>query len=671
MGARASGGFLDRSDDGASAPRVVLSVFSTGDGALPAPESPRRRFVVRASAVTALAVSVSYLTWRVGFTLGTAWLAIPLWLLEVHAVAGLGLFTFSLWDLDDSVVPAPVASTDWRIAVLIPTYNEPNEVLLPTIAAATALQPAHETWVLDDGGRPWVRDLAVTLGAQYLAREEHRHAKAGNLNHAIEHVDADLVAILDADHVASPEFLTHTLGYFDDPTIAIVQTPQDFYNVGSFEHGPNRSWFWRLRRGTSFNEQRLFYRAIQPGKNRWGAAFWCGTNAVVRTRALRDVGGVATETVTEDIHTSIRLHRRGWHTVYHNEVLAHGLAARDAEQYQSQRRRWGTWAMQLLHVEHPITGPGLNVRQRIAYAATILGWFDAWRTLGYILVPLAVLFSGASPIHARATTFLLAFGATLLAQRLAIAMLSRGYAPAGLATLFEFVRLQTTLAATLSYLRTGERPFAVTAKEGSDQRRRARAPWLLWLLLGLSVIAGAWFTLSVAGLTPVTYSVRWTVYGAAFWTLVNAVLLAAAIHRIRSDQFATDRRTGVRQHVEGDVQVDGAPAHLLDVSIGGALVRTGVTVAGRSRHVLTMTFTGDQVVRLACEERSRQTVGNEGNIVSFQFRPGQDREIGRLAVALFGASELTGHAHRSTYAHRHGEPHLTRSHRPTTEERTR
>ena len=671
MGARASGGFLDRSDDGASAPRVVLSVFSTGDGALPAPESPRRRFVVRASAVTALAVSVSYLTWRVGFTLGTAWLAIPLWLLEVHAVAGLGLFTFSLWDLDDSVVPAPVASTDWRIAVLIPTYNEPNEVLLPTIAAATALQPAHETWVLDDGGRPWVRDLAVTLGAQYLAREEHRHAKAGNLNHAIEHVDADLVAILDADHVASPEFLTHTLGYFDDPTIAIVQTPQDFYNVGSFEHGPNRSWFWRLRRGTSFNEQRLFYRAIQPGKNRWGAAFWCGTNAVVRTRALRDVGGVATETVTEDIHTSIRLHRRGWHTVYHNEVLAHGLAARDAEQYQSQRRRWGTGAMQLLHVEHPITGPGLNVRQRIAYAATILGWFDAWRTLGYILVPLAVLFSGASPIHARATTFLLAFGATLLAQRLAIAMLSRGYAPAGLATLFEFVRLQTTLAATLSYLRTGERPFAVTAKEGSDQRRRARAPWLLWLLLGLSVIAGAWFTLSVAGLTPVTYSVRWTVYGAAFWTLVNAVLLAAAIHRIRSDQFATDRRTGVRQHVEGDVQVDGAPAHLLDVSIGGALVRTGVTVAGRSRHVLTMTFTGDQVVRLACEERSRQTVGNEGNIVSFQFRPGQDREIGRLAVALFGASELTGHAHRSTYAHRHGEPHLTRSHRPTTEERTR
>ena len=667
--AGARGGIGGRSTHSTADSSAVLSAFSTGDGGLPARESARRRLVVRISAVLALTVGVAYLTWRVGFTLGALWLAVPLWLLEVHAVVGLGLFTFSLWDLDASVVPVPVMSTHWRVAVLIPTYNEPSEVLLPTIAAATALEPAHETWVLDDGDRPWVRDLAATLGAQYLAREDHRHAKAGNINNALGHLDADLVAILDADHVVSPEFLTHTLGYFDDPTIAIVQTPQDFYNVGSFEHGPNRSWFWRHRRGTSFNEQRLFYRAIQPGKNRWKAAFWCGTNAVVRAAALREVGGVATETVTEDIHTSIRLHRRGWHTVYHNEVLAHGLAARDAEQYQSQRLRWGTGAMQLLHAEHPITGPGLTLAQRVAYAATILGWFDAWRTLGYILVPLAVLFSGVSPIHASATVFVVAFGVTLVTQRFAIAMLSRGYAPAGLATLFEFVRLQTTMAATLSYLRTGERPFTVTAKEGADRRRRAQAPWLLWFLLGLSVVAGIWFALSLAGLTPVTYRVRWTVYGAAFWALVNAALLGAAIHRIRSDRFATDRRTGVRQRLEGDALVDGHHAHLLDISIGGALVRTGTSTSS-ARHVLTLTFDGDQVVRLDCEERSRQPAGDGGDIVSVQFSPRQDREVGRLAVALFGARELTSHAHRSKNVHRHDGSHRARTHRSADDVRT-
>jgi len=87
------------------------------------------------------------------------------------------------------------------------------------------------------------------------------------------------------------------LGYFDDPKMAVVQTPQDFYSPDSFEHDRNRSWFWRDRRKVPFNEQRLFYCGIQPGKNRRGAAFWCGTNALVRMTALREVGGVADESV--------------------------------------------------------------------------------------------------------------------------------------------------------------------------------------------------------------------------------------------------------------------------------------------------------------------------------------------------------------------------------------
>ena len=114
--------------------------------------------------------------------------------------------------------PAPeVGATSSRVAVLIPTYNETEEILLPTIAAAVALQPLHETWVLDDGDRPWVDALAHELGARYLTRPTHEHAKAGNLNHALEVIDADFIAVLDADHVALPGLLTQTLGYFSDP----------------------------------------------------------------------------------------------------------------------------------------------------------------------------------------------------------------------------------------------------------------------------------------------------------------------------------------------------------------------------------------------------------------------------------------------------------------------
>ena len=348
---------------------------------LPAPEPKGRRAVIRTTALVAIVATAAYLGWRIGFTVRQSlWLAIPLWLLELHALVGLGLFTFSLWDLDAAPRPAGRTMADLRVALLIPTYDEPTEVLLPTVAAAVSLSPAHETWVLDDGARPWVEELAGTLGARYLARPEHDHGKAGNLNYALDRVDADVVGVLDADHVPASGFLEHTLGYFADPRVAVVQTPQEFYNADSFEH--RRRLF--AARGDDpddedpdderlFGEQRLFYRAIQPGKNRWDAAFWCGTSALVRVEALREVGGVAEETVTEDIHTTIRMQRRGWRTVYHNEVLARGLAARNAEEYFTQRLRWGTGAMQVLHAEHPITGRGLGFAQRLAYASTLLG----------------------------------------------------------------------------------------------------------------------------------------------------------------------------------------------------------------------------------------------------------------------------------------------------------
>ena len=239
-------------------------------------------------------------------------------------------------------------------------------MLLPTIAAAVELSPTHETWVLDDGRRPAVERLATELGARYLTRPDNTHAKAGNINHALKYVEADVIAVLDADHVAHPDFLRHTLPYFDDPQVALVQTPQDFYNVDSFEHQDRG-------RKQVFNEQAIFYRVIAPGKNRWGGAFWCGTCALVRLEALREVGGVATETVTEDIHTTVRMHSRGWQTVYHNEVLARGLAARSLDEYLLQRNRWATGAMQVIRTQNPLTTPGLSFGQRLSYANDALG----------------------------------------------------------------------------------------------------------------------------------------------------------------------------------------------------------------------------------------------------------------------------------------------------------
>jgi cellulose synthase (UDP-forming) len=470
------------------------------------PEPPSRTRLIRTAAVVALGAGAIYLGWRATSTLNPdAWSpSLLLLALEVHAWIGLASFTLALWDVDGAPIP-PAEIPDLRVAVLIPTYNEPPEILLPTIAAAVALQPHHETWVLDDGNRPAVKELATSLGARYLTRPHHTDAKAGNLNHALSVIDVDLVAVLDADHVANPGFLLRTMPYFHDDRTALVQTPQDFYNESSFEHVHTD------RDGTDrvvFSEQAVFYRELQPAKNRWDGAFWCGTGAVLRVAALESVGGVATTSITEDIQTTIRMHRQGWRTVYHDEVLARGLAADTAEQYALQRRRWCTGAMQVLRQEHPLTDRRLTWGQRLTYASTLLGWFDAIRLLGLLVLPLLVLASGSSPISAPLLTFVLVFGVTLLLQQHALWRLARGRIRPIPTAVFDLSRLEATLQAIIVGLTGRQVPFHVTPKGASGQpRRRIHMPRLLAVLAVGHVAALAWYATTLAGLTPIRYEV--------------------------------------------------------------------------------------------------------------------------------------------------------------------
>lgn len=600
------------------------------DGATP--DGPRiRDLATRAVAVLALTATAVYLVWRAVATIDLAvwWLSIPLYVLELHAAVGLGLYTFSLWDVHAGPRARPVRESPLRVAVLIPTWNEPPEVLAPTIAAAAALQPVHETWVLDDGDRPHIARLASDLGARYLRRTDRSHAKAGNLNHALGVIEADVVAVLDADHVARPNFLINTLGYFDDQRVALVQTPQDFYNLESFEHS-------RTAARDGFNEQSLFYRAIMAGKNRWQAAFWCGTNALLRVSALRGVGGVATGTVTEDIHTTIRLHTKGWRTVYHNEVLARGLAAAGAGQYLLQRHRWGTGAMQVLRADNPLTVPGLTPPQRLAYAFTLLGWFDAWRSLGYLLVPVAVLLTGAVPIRAPLGTFAIAFAATFTLQQLALWLLGRGWQRPWLAILFDLVRLPSNLAATMTLLGRRAERFQVTPKGRTGERpRRAPAPRILWAVAAVSVAAAVWFVVTIAGRTPLRYGVPAAAFGAAGWLTFNLALVASAIARIRAIRYGAERRGSVRFPVSLPARLDGVSCMARDLSLTGARVSAPSPLPGEP-STLVLEAPG-RAVALRCAVRTRFDHPDGSQTVAVEFQPGQWPAIGALTHLLFNA----------------------------------
>ncbi len=603
---------------------------------LPLPEPIGKKRRTQATAIVALLTSVSYVTWRVLVTLNLAawWISVPLIVLEIHATLGFAMLTVNLWDLDGLIPTAKRSCTELKTAVLIPTYNEPEEIILPTVAAAVSMQLPHDTWVLDDGNRPWLADLAQKLGARYVARPKHDHAKAGNVNYILPQINADLVAILDADHVASEDFLSNTVGYFDDPRVALVQTPQDFYNLDSFEHRD------------SYNEQRLFYRAFEPGRNRWNAAFCCGTGAIFRKTALEGVGGMATDTITEDIHTTLRLHRQGWRTVYHNEVLAHGLAAGNAEQYLSQRLRWGTGAMQLLRKENPMFVSGLTPMQRICYLTTLSGWFDAWRSLGYILAPVVVLWTGAVPIRASLAVFVPFFLVALLVQRYAMRRLCRGMAPQGISTVFELVRMPANLKATLYLLADHEHVFTVTSKgKTGDRRRRVRVPLLLWLLMVALGSTLVWTIATLLKLTPLQYDVPWLAYGSLIWLVVNGILLTAAIKRIRSERFGAERRAAVRFDVNSPAYLNNESVSLLDVSLTGAKVEAKSSAIGlHLGDYAVLSFRLDQhsypvKVVIRGESSPKLTAGRQSQVLGVEYVGGQTQARAALALALF----QTGH----------------------------
>ena len=360
----------------------------------------RRQVAARYAAIMAMAAGLVYLAWRLSSTFDGAELAlsVPLVVVEVSSLIAFAGFAFMTWSVRPTHRP-PLRATP-SVDVYVATYNEPLDVLRPTLLGCLALDyPTASIWLLDDGRRPAVRDMAERLGINYLTRTDNEHAKAGNINAALPRTSGELVLVLDADHVPQPDLLKAVVGYFEQPELAWVQTPHEFYNRDSVQH---------LRAGD--HEQALFYRVIQPGKDHWGSAFWCGSAAVIRREALLGIGGIATETITEDFHTSLKLHAAGWRSRYHAEPLCYGIAPHNLDQYLLQRDRWARGNLRVFRTrENVFTLRGLALGQRLSYLASLSEIASGWRQVTLIAVLAATLVSGRLPLAASALELLAFF----------------------------------------------------------------------------------------------------------------------------------------------------------------------------------------------------------------------------------------------------------------------
>jgi cellulose synthase (UDP-forming) len=421
---------------------------------LPRGTDALRRFACVASGL----IGLGYVTWRLVATLNpdALWFAIPLWLAEAYGLVASVLFYYTVWD---TTPPSQAGDPGLHtVDVFVPSYNEPVWMVRRTLLGALNMRYPHSTYLLDDGRRAEMAELAHQLGCGYIARPDNRGAKAGNLNWAMQRTHGELVVIFDADHVPLPEFLDRVLGHFRDPRVAFVQTPQEYYNIDSFQHLGTRPG-----RG-AWHEQSLFYRVIQVGKSTRNAAFFCGSCGVMRRSALRDVGGFATETITEDLHTSMLLHRRGWKSVYHNEVLVLGLAAQTATPYHLQRLRWGQGTMQALRREGVLRSHGLSLHQRINYLASALHYFDGLQRLLYYLAPALCVATGILPIKASPAPFVAALVAYYGTSFVAFKLSGRGYAMFMATELYHMVRFYTYIRSLLGLVVRRKLRFVVTDK---------------------------------------------------------------------------------------------------------------------------------------------------------------------------------------------------------------
>jgi len=309
---------------------------------------------------------------------------------EVYAfiILFLGYFQ-SIWPLRRAPVALPEDEEKWpHIDVLIPTYNEPLDVVRFTALGALnmdwPLDKMH-VYILDDGRRKEFEQFAFEAGIGYKTRPDNKHAKAGNINTALKTMKSPYIAIFDCDHVPTRSFLQMTMGWFlRDHNLAMLQTPHHFYSPDPFER--NLGQFRVIP-----NEGELFYGVVQDGNDFWNATFFCGSCAVLSRKALDEIGGIAVETVTEDAHTSLRMQMNGWNTAYINIPQAAGLATERLSAHVGQRIRWARGMIQILRTDNPLFAPGLKLAQRLCYFNAMMHFLYAVPRLIFLSAPLIYL----------------------------------------------------------------------------------------------------------------------------------------------------------------------------------------------------------------------------------------------------------------------------------------
>lgn len=561
--------------------------------------SPKNRFLRWIMVLCVGFLGVRYIAWRtfdtVNFESGIFVLAFSLLLLLgdwfMFIVNNLSTWLLFLYATDRSPeadeAQKAVLSGEFvpAVDIFLPTYNEPVSILRRTVAACQQMDYPNKTiYILDDNRRPEMRALAEEMGVGYFDRPDNRHFKAGNINNALFKTPnpSPYVCFFDCDFVPVPWFLTRIMGFFQNPKIGMVQTPLNFYNEDLIQCNLGLG-------GSITSEQDQFFRTIQPGRDAFNAVICCGTSWITPRHLLEEMGGIPTDTITEDMMTSYTLQTQGFDVIYLNEALTFGEAPNRSTDHLKQRTRWCRGSLQALFIKNnPLLSKKLNFAQRYFYAIAFGYWFTMIPRLILVFLPLLFFFFGILPMKASVETLMSFFIPFNIASLAFIAWFNRGRRSPFWSEIYEFipafVLIPNIFAALVNPFGLG---FQVTTKGVTSDK-----PSINWqiakpclIIIGLYGLALVHLFLNWSWMSEhygLGLNLFWSVYCiTVFWLALMACI------------DVPQRRENARMNLSFDYQVtiDGITysGKSSDISESGLLV----TLTGSLKSLLTQQVTSE------------------------------------------------------------------------------
>jgi cellulose synthase (UDP-forming) len=610
-------------------------------------------------------ITLRYLAWRIMETLPApdSLSFVPGILLFLAELYGICMYFFGVFvtihPIDRPIVPLPDDEAQLpSVDVLVPSYNEPVELLETTLIAARQIRYPRaklNVYLLDDGGTEQKRGdrdpakaaaalerhealkaLCARVGAHYLTRARNEHAKAGNINAALPRTGGELILILDADHVPTRDFLHKTVGQFlRDPKLFLVQTPHFFVtpdpverNLGTWQRMPS--------------ENEMFYCVGQRGLDFWNAAYFCGSAAVLRRSCVEEIGGIAGLSITEDAETALELHARGYTSCYIAEPMIAGLQPETFAGFIGQRTRWAQGMLQIMLLKTPLFKRGLTLPQRICYTSSAFYWLFPLARALFLFMPLTYLFFGMKIYNASLEEFFAyGMGHLICSLMLTNHLFGRVRWPF-VSELYEMVQSLFLTPAILSVLLKPRAPtFKVTAKSETLERdfiSPLATPILItFVILLCGVAAGIWRYVHF----PLEHENLLIVFG---WNLVNVIFMAAALGIVHErKQRRSIPRMPRDQAVEVEVGDQWVAARIEDLSIGGAqlVLAAGAGIHGQLARpeARLRAPCGDDGGRAELAFRIRHAVVEDDQVaLGVMFTPASHAERERLVELCYGAS---------------------------------